>query len=97
MKQRSKLAPRKPKRPAALARRGEPGLLRSFGERIRQTRTRRGMTRKLLAKQSGVSERYLAQVETGTGNMSLLVLHQIARALGVSLDSLLLEGPGFPS
>jgi XRE family aerobic/anaerobic benzoate catabolism transcriptional regulator len=96
MKQRSKLAPRKPKRPAALARRGEPELLRSFGERIRQTRTRRGMTRKLLAKQSGVSERYLAQVETGTGNMSLLVLHQIARALGVSLDSLLLEGPEPP-
>ena len=71
-------------------------LLKTFGDRIRQTRTRRGMTRKLLASQSGVSERYLAQVESGNGNMSLLVLHQIAQALGVSLDLLLLEGPEPP-
>src|ERR1043165_4001364 len=71
-------------------------LLKSFGDRIRQIRARRGMSRKLLAKQSGVAERYLAQVELGQGNMSLLVLHQIAQALAVSLNSLLLEGPEPP-
>ena len=72
------------------------GVLEAFGERIRQTRARRGMTRKRLAEQSGVSERYLAQIEGGKGNISLLVLRQLALALGVSLDTLLLEGPEPP-
>lgn len=54
------------------------------------------MTRKQLARDSGVSERYLAQIEGGTGNISVLVLRQLAKALNVSVDVLLLEGPEPP-
>jgi len=50
------------------------------------------MTRKQLARDSSVSERYLAQIEAGQGNISVLVLRQLANALNVSLDVLLLDG-----
>jgi XRE family aerobic/anaerobic benzoate catabolism transcriptional regulator len=51
--------------------------LRMLGERVREARARRGMTRKILAKDSGVSERYLAQLEGGLGNISILLLRLI--------------------
>jgi len=70
--------------------------LKSLGNRVRQARARRGMTRKLLARDSGVSERYLAQVEGGNGNISVLVLRRLAKALNVSVDVLLSEGPEPP-
>jgi XRE family aerobic/anaerobic benzoate catabolism transcriptional regulator len=54
------------------------------------------MTRKQLACDSGVSERYLAQIEAGQGNISVLVLRQLAKALNVSVDVLLLEDPEPP-
>ena len=58
---------------------GDAAYLRRVGERVREARARRGMTRKLLARDSGVSERYLAQLETGQGNISILLLRQIAQ------------------
>jgi XRE family aerobic/anaerobic benzoate catabolism transcriptional regulator len=54
------------------------------------------MTRKQLARDSGVSERYLAQIEAGQGNISVLVLRQLAKALNVSVDVLLFEDPEPP-
>jgi XRE family aerobic/anaerobic benzoate catabolism transcriptional regulator len=54
------------------------------------------MTRKQLARDSGVSERYLAQIESGHGNISVLVLRQLAKALNMSVDVLLFEGPEPP-
>jgi XRE family transcriptional regulator, aerobic/anaerobic benzoate catabolism transcriptional regulator len=80
------------------ARPGEaaPDPLTSLGDRVRQARARRGMTRKQLAHDSGVSERYLAQIESGHGNISVLVLRQLAKALNLSLDVLLIEGPEPP-
>src|ERR1043165_1188657 len=45
-----------------------------LGERVRAARVRRGMTRKILAHDSGVSERYLAQLEAGQGNISIALL-----------------------
>ena len=54
------------------------------------------MTRKQLGRDSEVSERYLAQIEGGEGNISVLVLRQLAKALNVSVDALLLEGPEPP-
>lgn len=54
------------------------------------------MTRKMLARDSGVSERYLAEIETGKGNISVLVLRSLAKALNVSIDVLLSEGPEPP-
>lgn len=70
--------------------------LKALGDRVRQARARRGMTRKQLARDSGVSERYLAQIEGGEGNISVLVLRHLARALNVSADVLLFEGPEPP-
>jgi XRE family aerobic/anaerobic benzoate catabolism transcriptional regulator len=73
-----------------------PDPLKDLGDRVRQARARRGMTRKHLARDSGVSERYLAQIESGRGNISVLVLRQLARALNVSVDVLVFEGPEPP-
>jgi XRE family transcriptional regulator, aerobic/anaerobic benzoate catabolism transcriptional regulator len=65
----------------------EDFLLR-LGSRIRELRNRRGMTRKILAQESEVSERHLAQLETGEGNISILLLRRIVAVLGVSLEEL---------
>ena len=74
----------------------EADYLTLLGERVRETRARRGMTRKLLARDSGVSERYLAQLETGQGNISILLLRQIAKALDIPVEALVLQGPEPP-
>ena len=63
--------------------------LREVGDTLRTLRARRGMTRRALAAQSLVSERYIAQMEAGSGNASLLVARALATALGVSLGQLL--------
>jgi XRE family aerobic/anaerobic benzoate catabolism transcriptional regulator len=85
---------------AAVSASADPGsesdYLRLLGERVRETRARRGMTRKILARDSGVSERYLAQLETGQGNVSILLLRQIAQALDTPLQALVLDGPEPP-
>src|SRR5258708_32138623 len=52
------------------------------------------MSRKLVARDSEVSEGYLAQVEAGHGNVSILLLRQIATALNLSLTELLAEDSG---
>src|SRR5258708_7307149 len=74
--------------------RSERGYLAALGDRVREARARRGMSRKLLARDSGVSERYLAQLESGQGNVSILLLRQIATALNLSLTELLAEDSG---
>ncbi len=60
-------------------------LLIAFGDRLRMLRSRRGLTRKAVAQSADVSERYLANLEHGTGNASFLILDQIAKALQCSL------------
>ena len=60
--------------------------------RVRKARARRGMTRKILARDSGVSERYLAQLEAGLGNISIALLRQVAHAMGLPLADLVREG-----
>lgn len=67
--------------------------LKSLGERVREARARRGMTRKILSRDSGVSERYLAELESGRGNVSITLLRQIAEAMGMALTELVREGP----
>src|SRR3546814_5664024 len=47
------------------------------------------MSRKILAKDSGVSERYLAQLESGAGNISILLLRQVARAMDLPITEFL--------
>jgi len=66
---------------------GEQFLL-TLGTRVRDLRNRRGMTRKTLAHESDVSERHLAQLESGEGNISILLLRRIAAVLSISLEEL---------
>src|ERR1044072_4234594 len=81
-------------------RRGEApadeAYLRRVGERVRLGRARRGMSRKVLSRASGVSERYLAELERGAGNASLLVLRQIAQALSIEAAALVSDEPERP-
>ena len=63
-------------------------FLATLGTRVRELRNRRGMTRKTLAHESDVSERHLAQLESGEGNISILLLRRIAVVLSVSLEEL---------
>jgi XRE family aerobic/anaerobic benzoate catabolism transcriptional regulator len=60
-----------------------------LGGRVRAWRARRGVTRKALAADSGLSERFLADVESGKGNVSINSLQAIASALHISLLELL--------
>jgi len=62
--------------------------LARLGERVREERARRGMTRKMLARDAGLSERYLAQLEAGRGNISIAVLRRVAMALNHPLARL---------
>ena len=66
----------------------DAAFLRRLGDRVREHRARRGMTRKILARDSGVSERYLAQLESGRGNVSVLLLRQIGQALNLPIAEL---------
>src|SRR6202167_3627319 len=63
-------------------------FLRLLGRKVRELRNRRGMTRKMVAQESDVSERHLAQLELGDGNVSVVLLRRIATALNVSLADL---------
>ena len=74
-----------------------PGAyLARVGARVRNARNRRGMARKDLAREARVSERYLAQLEGGQGNISILLMRRIADALGAPLAGLLRDGPDRP-
>jgi XRE family aerobic/anaerobic benzoate catabolism transcriptional regulator len=64
------------------------GFLQLLGKRVRELRNRRGLTRKMMAREADVSERHLAQLETGEGNVSIVLLRRIAAALHVSLADL---------
>jgi XRE family aerobic/anaerobic benzoate catabolism transcriptional regulator len=59
-----------------------------LGRRVRQLRSVRGTTRKMVAREADVSERHLAQLEAGEGNVSIVLLRRIAAALNVSLVEL---------
>jgi XRE family aerobic/anaerobic benzoate catabolism transcriptional regulator len=65
-----------------------PALV-ALGERVRDLRARRGMTRKAVALAADVSERHLANLEYGTGNASFLVLQQVSGALNCAMAELI--------
>ena len=67
--------------------------LAELGARVRAWRARRGMTRKQLATDSGLSERFLADVESGKGNVSINSLEAAARALNITILDLLQDAP----
>ena len=67
-------------------------FLLELGQRVRALRDGRGMSRKLLARASSVSERYLGQLEAGEGNISIMLLRRVAAALSVDPTALLSSG-----
>jgi XRE family aerobic/anaerobic benzoate catabolism transcriptional regulator len=83
--------------PVDESRDGKDAFLVALGESVRVRRARRGLTRRALAAEAGVSERHLANLESGVGNASILVLRQIARALECQVaelvDASAAEGP----
>src|SRR5271156_7010565 len=76
-----------------LATASSDGFLEFLGKRVRELRNRRGLTRKMMAREAKVSERHLAQLEAGEGNISIVLLRRIAAALHVSLAELFAAEP----
>jgi XRE family aerobic/anaerobic benzoate catabolism transcriptional regulator len=67
----------------------ETGFLEQLGQRVRTMRALHGMSRKVLAKVSGISERYIAQLESGKGNVSIVLLRRVSDAMGAHLEDLI--------
>ena len=67
----------------------ETGFLEQLGQRVRTMRALRGMSRKVLAKVSGISERYIAQLESGKGNVSIVLLRRVSNAMAAHLEDLI--------
>ncbi len=69
----------------------DDAFLAAVGRQVREARERRGMARKALSQEAEVSERYLAQLEAGEANASVLLLRSVARALDLRLTDLLAD------
>jgi XRE family transcriptional regulator, aerobic/anaerobic benzoate catabolism transcriptional regulator len=78
-------------RPANVVAASDTTFLSAIGREVRRSRAKHGMTRRQLAQASETSERYLAQIEGGTGNPSVSVLRAIAQALDLPCAALLPE------
>src|SRR3978361_2261399 len=74
----------------------ETSFLEQLGQRVRTMRALRGMSRKVLAKVSGISERYIAQLESGKGNVSIMLLRRVSHAMGAHLEDLIPTGEPAP-
>lgn len=70
---------------------GTDRLLAALGGRVRELRAEQGLTLQELAKRSDLSARFLVQVESGEGNISVRKLAGLARALGTTPSALLVE------
>jgi XRE family aerobic/anaerobic benzoate catabolism transcriptional regulator len=82
------------KQAASATRADEDAFVNAVGRLVRLSRAKRGMTRRQLAQGSGASERYLAQIESGQGNPSVIILKSIAQALDVPIIDLLPRANG---
>jgi XRE family transcriptional regulator, aerobic/anaerobic benzoate catabolism transcriptional regulator len=69
----------------------EDAFLVELGRRVRHMRAVRGMSRKVLSRASGISERYIAQLESGKGNVSIVLLRRISAAMGGRIEDLIAE------
>ena len=77
--------------PAQAAERAVETLLARVGERVRKAREMKGLPRRVVSETSGVSMRYLAQLEAGEGNISIGLLQRVATALDIRIEWLLGE------
>src|ERR1700688_4553652 len=69
----------------------EQEFLAALGRRVRHVRALRGMSRKVLARVSGISERYIAQLESGKGNVSIKLLRRAGTPLGARIEDLIAD------
>ena len=81
---RGEVQPSQPHRP-------EQVLILRVADRVRRARERKGIPRRVLSERSGVSPRYLAQLEAGEGNISIALLHRVAQALDHRIEWLMTE------
>jgi XRE family aerobic/anaerobic benzoate catabolism transcriptional regulator len=65
--------------------------LKILGERVRDARARHGMSRRMLAHDSGISERYLAELEGGRGNFSIVFIRRLAKAIDIPVAELVTD------
>ena len=68
------------------------GLMARVGMRVREARQALSLSRRALSEASGVSQRYLALLEGGQGNISISLLEKVAAALGSSVETLVAVG-----
>ena len=73
---------------------GSTAFLRELGQRIRARRLQCSLSQEKLAEQAGLSTRYLSQLESGRGNISIVRLLDVARALGTPLQELVATDKG---
>ncbi len=64
-------------------------LLDLVGKRVRSTRKQKALSRRELSAASGISQRYLAQLESGEGNISIGLLQRLALALDKKIEAFL--------
>ncbi len=76
---------------------GNSDFLELVGDRVRSARARKNISRKKLSEISGVSQRYLAQLETGSGNISIVLLRRVAEALDYKIEWLVGEEDPYSS
>jgi len=76
---------------------GNTSFLEAVGERVRAARARKNISRKALSEISGISQRYLAQLETGSGNISIILLRRVADALDYKIEWLVGEDDPYSS
>src|SRR5580692_3728545 len=75
------------------AKTSDEGYLKMLGERVRDARASHGMSRRMLAHDSGISERYLAELESGRGNFSIVLMRRLAKAIDVPVAELVSDEP----
>jgi XRE family aerobic/anaerobic benzoate catabolism transcriptional regulator len=71
----------------------EAALLMAIGARVKKLRTGKKMSRRALSEASGLSQRYLVQLENGAGNISVRLLHRVGEALGREIEWLVRQKP----
>lgn len=75
----------------------ENHFLEELGQRVLTARSLRGLSRRTLALTSGISERYIALLESGKGNISILLLRRVANAMAISINDLIPTGEPQPN
>ncbi|MEP1444083.1 MAG: helix-turn-helix transcriptional regulator [Hyphomicrobiales bacterium] len=70
-------------------------FIAEVGARVRRVRKMRGISRRILSERSGISQRYLAQLELGSGNISIALLLKVAVGLGEPIESFIINHDSF--